>query len=100
MALGVLWKWDQLFRPRFWIGEFRASIPLALLLSIDSESRHLVSFLPVLVIPVACASDRNPLRWAHVALFGALSVVFAKPWLIIGDDLQAVLPQPGAVHDC
>ena len=169
MALGGLWKWDQLFRLRFWIGEFRVSIllallafiavkvlvrmltgavsgltvrtflhqiawtgtmqpgvflvahinffgplllvalfrwndvciairklgagftavaSLALLLSIDSESRHIVSFLPVLVIPVVCAAERNPWRWAHVALFGMLSVVFAKPWLIIGDNLQ------------
>jgi hypothetical protein len=168
-ALGELWKWRQLFEPRFWIREFRASIPLALLafiaikalvrmqtganstytlstfvhqiawtgtvepgvflvahfavfgplllvalfrwtdvcvairrfgagftavaslailLAVDSESRHVVSFLPVLVIPIVCAADRKPWRWSHVALFGLLSVAFAEPWLTIGDKLE------------
>jgi hypothetical protein len=169
IALGQLWRWDQLFDPDFWIRKFRVTIPFALLafiavkflvrmetgrparytvstfllqisetgtrypggflvahivffgplllvaffrwsdiciairklgvgltaaisfalvLSLDSESRHLINFLPLLVVPIACVVNCNPWPWGYVVLFGLLSLAFAKPWLNIGDRLE------------
>jgi hypothetical protein len=57
---------------------------LSLLLSLNSESRQMINFLPVFVVFVARATD--DLRWgkAQYWLLAVLSLLLSKAWLRIG----------------
>ncbi len=53
-------------------------------MSIHSESRKIINFVPLIVPFVAKLSDRTDWRPYHYWLFGFISIVFSKVWLSIG----------------
>ncbi len=59
---------------------------LAVLLSLDSESRHLVNVAPVLIAFVAKAVDTHRPRARALFVFTALSLLVSKVWLVIGTE--------------
>ena len=56
---------------------------LAILMSITSESRHLIPFIPLLVAATAWAMDSEPLCRAQTWAFVVWALVLAKFWLPI-----------------
>lgn len=52
-----------------------------LLLSLTSESRHLIAFWPLFVLLVAASVPAN-ISWSWVASFLALSIAWSKIWLV------------------
>lgn len=63
-------------------------IALALILALDSESRHLVYAFPFLVVFVAKAVDAQAPSGRTLGMFAAVSLLTSKVWLVIGADLQ------------
>lgn len=55
-----------------------------LLLSLNSESRHLFSFFPLLVTFIIKGIDDISWRPYHLFLFALVSVLLSKVWLVIG----------------
>jgi hypothetical protein len=72
------------------IGEFGPApvllLALALVLSLDSESRHLVNLVPLVVPFVAKAVDEQRPSTKAVAGFAVWSLLVSKAWLVIGSD--------------
>jgi len=68
--------------------------------SIDSESRQLLSFVPLVVVLTAAAVAPYLRTW-HVVAFGALSVVASKAWLTInhGATSEGGFPFTGAAFE-
>jgi hypothetical protein len=59
-------------------------ITMGLIMGLNSESRHIFNFFPLIIPFVVKVADARPLRLWHHALFALLSVLFSKVWLIIG----------------
>lgn len=59
-------------------------LAFGLLLSLNSESRHLFSFFPLLVTFIIKGMDDIFWRPYHLFLFALVSVLLSKVWLIIG----------------
>jgi hypothetical protein len=55
-----------------------------LLLGLDSESRHLIHYLPLLVFAAVKAVDGAALSWGRVLLFAAAAAALSKCWYSIG----------------
>jgi len=74
---------------------------LAITLSLDSESRHLVIFVPFLVSFAAKAVDAEPPSRRNLGIFAVLSLLVSKVWLVFGDDSTLYLSNigPWMSHD-
>jgi hypothetical protein len=59
---------------------------LAVALSLDSESRHLVNVAPIVLAFVAKAVDGQRPTGRAVAVFAMLSILWSKVWLVIGSE--------------
>jgi hypothetical protein len=64
---------------------------LAIGLSVDSQSRHLIAFLPLLVIATVHALDVTQQRQGHDALFVLSALLASKPWLRLDKNDIALL---------
>ena len=62
---------------------FTAALFLGLVLSITSESRHLLCFFPLFVAVTMQAIDTGPFNWRHDGAFIATSVLASKCWLTL-----------------
>ncbi|NEO86531.1 MAG: hypothetical protein F6J87_20075 [Spirulina sp. SIO3F2] len=71
-----------------------AWVALMFVLSLDSESRHLVNFYPVLITFIVIATEALRQAWQtwHYWAFGILSVFTSRVWLTIGSDSPASDP--------
>jgi hypothetical protein len=58
---------------------------LSLLLSLTSESRQSISFLPVVVLLTLLVIDDSKFKNSHLGLFAALAVLYSKVWLPLPD---------------
>jgi hypothetical protein len=70
-------------------------VALAVMLSLNSESRHLVMFVPFLVAFAAKAVDEQPPARRTLWIFAGLSILASKAWLVIGTDVQLYLSNFG-----
>jgi hypothetical protein len=59
-------------------------ITMGLIMGLNSESRHVFNFFPLIIPFVVKVVDARPLGLWHHALFALLSILFSKVWLIIG----------------
>jgi thiol:disulfide interchange protein len=55
-------------------------------MSLDSESRHLVNFVPFLVAFAAKAVDTHGPSARTLGIFAVLSILSSRVWLVIGND--------------
>jgi len=55
-----------------------------LILSLDSESRHMINFMPMFVVFLAKASDSLRWDWKQYSFLAVLSLLMSKVWLTIG----------------
>jgi hypothetical protein len=86
ITLLIMLRWRALVRFAGSLGTGAGLlVGLALLLAVDSESRHFLNLLPLLTLCAVATVDRGALRSWHVAVFGALSLVTSKVWLRIGE---------------
>jgi len=68
---------------------------MAILFSLDSESRHLTLFFPFFVAFAAKAVDAEPPSRGSVLLFALLSLLASKVWLVFGGDAHLFLSNVG-----
>lgn len=64
-----------------------------LFLSVDSESRHLFHFLPIIVYGLCKAMDSTPLHPQIYATLALLCLIFSKVWLHIGGNPDTTSPE-------
>jgi hypothetical protein len=65
---------------------FTAVLFLGLVLSITSESRHLLCFFPLFVAVAMQAINTEPFSWRHDGAFIAASVLASKCWLPLNQE--------------
>jgi hypothetical protein len=68
---------------------------LAILMSLDSESRHLVNLIPFLVAFAAKAVDTQGPSKRTLGIFAVLSILASRVWLVIGNDVWLFLSNFG-----
>jgi hypothetical protein len=77
------WKSASKIMNQYGLG-LTLSLAFGFLLSLNSQSRQLISFFPLVVIFVVKAMDDIPWRSYQLLLFALVSVVLSKVWLLIG----------------